>query len=249
MLRKSRKRGVTMYDWKELFNHMPARYTRENSPEDISSHIELHQKLAHATALVQIAPADDDRTRSITICCKDQSGLFNKITGTFFLHGLDIQESRIYTWTNQTVIDIFKVKLPIDAVLDDTWSQKLENDLLGVLENRIDLGSMLRKKLDSPEAEPDSRYHATPSVRLDNDASRFFTVVSISAGDSLGLLYRITRELHLCDVTVCTARIATFGYLVMDVFFIQDRAGKKVLDKGKLDEIHDSLMKVLSPPD
>ena len=238
-----------MYDWKELFNHMPARYTRENSPEDIASHMELHQKLARTTAIVQITPVDDDeRSRMITICCKDQSGLFNKITGTFFLRDMDIQESRIYTWTNQTVIDIFKVKLPIDAVLDDSWGEKLEKDLLGVLENKVNLESLLQKKLASPEAVPDVRYHATPSVKLDNNASRFFTVASVSAGDSMGLLYRITRELHLCDVTVCTARIATFGYLVMDVFFIQDRAGQKILDNGKLDQIHDALIGVLSPP-
>ena len=247
-MRMSRKRGVTMYDWKELFNHMPARYTRENSPEDIASHIELHQKLANGTALVQINPADDDRTRMITICCRDQSGLFNKITGAFFLHDLDIQESRIYTWTNHTVIDIFKVKLPIDAVLDDTWGQRFQNDLLGILENRINLGTTLDKKMSSPDAAPDARYHATPSVRIDNDASRFFTVISVSAGDSLGLLYRITRELHLCDVTVCTARIATFGYLVMDVFFIQSRDGEKIIEKGRLQKIQDSLQAVLRPP-
>ncbi|MBI9073848.1 MAG: hypothetical protein JEZ02_00460 [Desulfatibacillum sp.] len=237
-----------MYDWKELFNHMPARYTRENSPEDIATHIELHQKLAHATALVQISPADDDRSRMITICCKDQPGLFTKITGAFFLHEMDIQEARIYTWTNKTAIDIFKVKLPIDALLDDTWSQRLKKDLMGALENRNHLEAILERKMASPDAAPDARYHATPSVRLDNDASRFFTVISVSAGDGLGLLYRIARALHRSDVSVCTARIATFGYLVMDVFFIQGRDGQKILERARLQEIQDSLMAVLDQP-
>ena len=237
---------MKMYKWKGLFDHMPARYTRENSPEDIAKHIELHLTLEKTPAVVQISPTDDERTRTITICAKDQPGLFCKIAGAFTLYGLDIQEARIYTWTNGTALDVFKVHLPVECFLDKNFDEKIEQGVLEVLLNQVSLGQALDEKFTREGPMETSDYAIKPKVTVDNNGSNYFTIVAVSAPDSQGLLYRLTKALYRLRINICTARIRTFGYQAMDVFFIQGEDGERILESSRITSIKSALEGVLA---
>jgi [protein-PII] uridylyltransferase len=66
-----------------------------------------------------------------------------------------------------------------------------------------------------------------PVVHCDNDSSKRFTILDITADDAFGLLYRISRTIsqHGCDVDLVL--IATEGHKAIDVFHIT-KAGAKL---------------------
>jgi [protein-PII] uridylyltransferase len=55
-------------------------------------------------------------------------------------------------------------------------------------------------------------------------------VVEVRAGDRPGLLYRLGRALALMGVSIRAARVVTLGAEAVDVFYLQDAAGRPLSD-------------------
>ena len=84
-----------------------------------------------------------------------------------------------------------------------------------------------------------------PRVLVDNLTSRTHTLIEINSKDKIGLLYNLASELFLMGLQISTARISTYGVRVVDVFYVRDMTGGKILQEGKLKQIRDKLMKCL----
>ena len=69
-------------------------------------------------------------------------------------------------------------------------------------------------------------------VSVDNTASQFFSVVEVRAPDQIGLLYRITAGLHDLGLDIHHAKIATHPDGALDVFYVWDLSGEKLLAEG-----------------
>jgi [protein-PII] uridylyltransferase len=79
------------------------------------------------------------------------------------------------------------------------------------------------------------------TVRVDNDASDFSTVLEVGAPDRMGLLYDITRSLSALGLDVHLAKVATFDGRVIDAFYVRDELGRKVTDADAVQELTDEL--------
>jgi [protein-PII] uridylyltransferase len=88
---------------------------------------------------------------------------------------------------------------------------------------------------------------APPRVSIDNAASSSATVVEISAPDSVGLLYRITRALADLDLNLFTAKVQTLGAVVVDAFYVVDGRGEKITDRDHLREIERAVLYAVNP--
>ena len=60
--------------------------------------------------------------------------------------------------------------------------------------------------------------------------------------DGVGVLYRITRALADCDLTIRSAKIATLGHEVVDTFYVVDVDGAKVAERDHLHEIERQVL-------
>jgi [protein-PII] uridylyltransferase len=76
-------------------------------------------------------------------------------------------------------------------------------------------------------------FHVIPDVVIDNTASNRFTVIEISGLDRTGLLYEVTTALGKLNLNITSAHIATFGEKVVDVFYVTDLTGGKVVNGGR----------------
>jgi [protein-PII] uridylyltransferase len=85
----------------------------------------------------------------------------------------------------------------------------------------------------------------SPRVLVDNQASRFHTVVEVNGRDRPGLLYELTRELTRLNLQVSSAKISTYGEKVVDVFYVKNLFGHKIEHPQKLAEIRTVLSAVL----
>jgi [protein-PII] uridylyltransferase len=86
------------------------------------------------------------------------------------------------------------------------------------------------------------------SVRVDQEASDFSTVIEVGAPDRIGLLHDVTRTLAELHVDVHVAKVATFDGRVVDAFYVRDALGRKIVDRAKLEEIEGALRDRLAEP-
>ena len=73
-------------------------------------------------------------------------------------------------------------------------------------------------------------------------------MVEVNGRDRPGLLYELTRTLSELGLQISSAKIATYGEKVVDVFYVKDVFGLKVENKPKIQRIHDALLAVLAEP-
>ena len=88
-------------------------------------------------------------------------------------------------------------------------------------------------------------FHVLSEVVIDNALSSRTTVVEVSGLDRPGLLYELTTALGKLNLNIASAHIATFGEKAVDVFYVTDLTGSKVLHAGRIKTIETTLKSVL----
>ena len=90
-------------------------------------------------------------------------------------------------------------------------------------------------------------FSVVPRVIIDNTSSNRFTVIEINGLDRIGLLYNLTDALFHLSLNIASAHITTFGEKAIDVFYVTDLTGGKILSPARHTQIERELMKVLVP--
>jgi [protein-PII] uridylyltransferase len=189
-----------------------------------------------------------DEFRSITemmICTYDQHGLFYKLAGALSLSGANIVGAKVFTLKNGMAVDVF--------VIQDGEGKAFHRPdklarLTVLLEQLITGRKRIEQEMELAPPPLPSRYEVfarEPQIFLDNNASATHTVIEISASDRMGLLYAITRTLSELNLTLTTAHIATYGEKVVDVFYVKDIYGMKLVGKDKEQQVVDALRAAL----
>ena len=74
---------------------------------------------------------------------------------------------------------------------------------------------------------------------IDNNASDTFTVIEVNGRDRPGFLHVVTRALTRLNLQIASAHITTYGERAVDVFYVKDLFGLKVVNADKLKQIAD----------
>ena len=77
----------------------------------------------------------------------------------------------------------------------------------------------------------------SPRVLIDNNASDTFTVIEVNGRDRPGFLHIVTRALTRLNLQIASAHITTYGERAVDVFYVKDLFGLKVVNADKLKQI------------
>ena len=235
--------------FEDLYNVMSPRYRLYMPVEDILGHVRLYKSLGDNDFAWDIKKAEEVDTRTITICAKDQPGLFSQIAGIFTVNDLDILGAQVYTWRNNTAIDIFKVKAPLDKIFENKKWEKVGKDLEEVLSGRLDFTNDLRVKMDKNRSvmlkKPVAMRSRPNRIKIDNDSSSFFTIIEVFSYDFTGLLFGITDALFNCGLDIWISKISTKVDQVVDVFYVRDFDGFKVDSPEQVGVIKKRIEEVL----
>ncbi len=79
-------------------------------------------------------------------------------------------------------------------------------------------------------------------VHFDNNTSKRYTILSIFAYDKIGLLYGIAKCLSDLGVQVHVAKIGTYLDQVVDVFYVTDPSGQKIVAESQQQTIRLQLL-------
>ena len=83
----------------------------------------------------------------------------------------------------------------------------------------------------------DRVFTVQPRVLIDNNASDTFTVIEVNGRDRPGFLHVVTRALTRLSLQIASAHITTYGERAVDVFYVKDLFGLKVVNPDKLKQV------------
>ena len=92
-------------------------------------------------------------------------------------------------------------------------------------------------------------FAVAPRVIIDNQASATHTVIEINGRDRPGFLYSVTRALYSLSLQISSSKISTYGERAVDVFYVKDSFGMKVIHEDRLEKTRNILLKAISEVD
>jgi [protein-PII] uridylyltransferase len=244
--------GKLLSDWSEaekeaFFARAGAAYLLSFEPARLARHARLTRDAERTQAHLRIEHrVDPDRSATeITIYTVDTHGLFARLAGAMAVSGANIVDAKIFTLNDGMALDTF-------------WIQDLEGkpydrpDRLARLRARIELSLVNRLDI-SAELERqrpnyptrDQVFTVEPRVLIDNHASNNHTVLEVNGRDRPGFLHIVTRALTGLNLQIASAHITTYGERAVDVFYVKDLFGLKVVNEGKLAEIETRVEKAI----
>jgi [protein-PII] uridylyltransferase len=219
---------------------LPRAYLLAVPAERVAAHYRLvAPPLAAAEVRTLAGPGERAGTYSVTVIAADRPGLLAKIAGALALAGLNILSAQAFTTEDGVAIDLFEVETAFEGEADEERWRRFRHDLRRALEGRISLEYRVREKR---RHYPDRGTDVPVEVEILDDVSDFFTVVEVSAGDRIGLLFDLARTFHELELDVHLAKVATYGSRVVDAFYVRDLFGRKVDDPAHAREIERAVV-------
>jgi [protein-PII] uridylyltransferase len=176
----------------------------------------------------------------VLVYAPDQADLFARICGYFDQTGFDILDAKVHTALNGYAIDSFQVIATHQDGQYREWLNMVESGLTQAIANP--------QALPTPSKGRVSRrvksFPIAPRVSLQPDEGAQKWLLSISASDQVGLLYRVAKVLAQHQVSVQLAKVSTLGERVEDNFLISGAALQH--NKTQLD-IETELLQALTP--
>ena len=200
---------------------MSPRYRVFADPEQMVRHISLFERLENNNFVWEVEQTNGD-TRTVTVCAKDRPGLFSSIAGCFTLNNVNILNAQVFTWRNNTALDIFVVKPPPDPIFEDQRWEKAEKSLNQILEDRLKLEDVLNARREKSGKAAPAVFTKPNQVLIDTDTSSFFTIIEVYTYDRAGLLFAITNALFKSGLDIWASMISTRADQVVDVFYVRD---------------------------
>jgi [protein-PII] uridylyltransferase len=230
-----------------------AYYLTCTSPARIAADLDVMQRLTPESVHVTGEYNEATRTVEYRILTGNPvavNGCFHRLCGILSAKRCEILSADINTTHSGVVVDTFRVR-------DTDFSGEVPQhriDEIATLIDRVLRGEesieelFRRNKRFGSDESGEVTSNLPPRVSIDVDSSDTRTVVDVFAHDRPGLLYRIARALHELQVSVDLAKISTNFDQVVDVFYLLDQDGSKIVDPARLEEIRTRLETTLRPP-
>lgn len=177
----------------------------------------------------------------ITCCVTYSPSAFRQLAGVMAWIGASIVSARSMVLAQGVMIATFGVQdVEGNSFAEDASRLK---PIAGLIEKArsgaLDFASELPRRRVLSRGRTVA---VSPSVFIDNQVSATASVIEINARDRLGLLYDILGALTECGLQVMTAHIVTYGQKAVDVFYVKDTYGLKVIHWTKLEQVQQVLM-------
>jgi len=223
---------------------LPDDYLMSFDPATVVGHLQTHRDNAGILQQkVLIFPEVRQGYWSLLVMSRDRSGLLAKLCGILALHNLRVLGAHIFTWPDQTVVDVLNI-VPVSGIdfNEQDW-EALERDMNLAINYRLDVSSQLRRKVFAAESRLKRQVQQLQQeVIIDNTTSQRFTVIEVYAGDTPGTLYHLTQTLADFGLDIHRARIATEVEQLIDVFYVLFRDGRKLEEQSLVDKVRESLL-------
>jgi [protein-PII] uridylyltransferase len=226
-----------------FFKAMPYKYIVSTPAETIVQHIQLVGSLQGGALATKHTHHLDLGFSELMVCTPSKAGNFAKIAGTLAANQLNILGAQIYTHNDGLALDTLQIEsLEKKPILDERLWQRLNEELLAVLaEGR----AVTYRPGRTIFARKERAVPVTTVIEVNNRISDMYTVIDVTTQDRLGLLYLITTTLFEMGINIHLAKVSTEATRAIDVFYVTDLMGEKIVDERAIEDIRSQLQTVL----
>lgn len=158
--------------------------------------------------------------------------------------GAHILSAHVTTTRDGFALDTFVLARAFTDDVDETRRvERITGAIERVLSGEVRLSELMAKRWTF-EHRADA-FTVTPEVIVQNTLSDRYTVIEVGGRDRTGLLYALTTAVSDLNLDIASAHITTFGEKAVDVFYVTDLTGKKILSETRQKTIADRLLGVL----
>ncbi len=225
-----------------LKRHYPAYWLRVDLPHKLS-HAALIREADRAKKTLATTATTHafEGITEITVLAPDHPRLLSVIAGACTVAGGNIVDAQIFTTTKGQALDSISIGREFAEEADEMRragrvAELIEQALSGTLRlPEVVAGKTQRR----PRLKA---FALEASILIDNFWSNQFTVIEASGLDRTGLLYDLTRAISDLNLNIGSAHIATFGERAVDVFYVTDLVGHKIINPGRQGAIRRRLL-------
>jgi [protein-PII] uridylyltransferase len=215
--------------------------------DELERHARLVTKADSEGQLLTLS-AETSAFRAVTeviLYTPDNAGLFSQFAGAIAMSGGSIVDAKAFTTCDGWALDVFSVQDADGEAFGDAerlgrLRQSIEKTLRGEVWPRREL----TRKVQRNRA---SAFSIRPKIHFDNEASRLATVIEVECLDRPALLYDITQAIFEAGLSISSSMVATYGERAVDVFYVRDGFGHKIVHPARLDAVEKRLKAALAP--
>ena len=226
--------------WKLLGDDYFIRYT----PEEIAWHTSaIVNKKNLKLPLIRIKEIPSRGGTEIFIYMNNADYIFAITAKVLDQLGLNIVDARIITSSNEYTLDSYTV---LEENGNTINSKQRKDEIIKTLENELSsLTSPPRVKWQRRERKF-KNFTIPTEVSFAHDEKNNRTIMQVTAADRPGILSRIGTAMAFCGTRIQSAKIATYGARVEDIFFITDEENNMITDEIKYECLRNTIIDTLS---
>jgi [protein-PII] uridylyltransferase len=216
---------------------------------DAETHERHARMMADADAKADLLALDASSNTSrsvteITVYTPDHPGFFAQVTGAIAAAGGSIVDAKVFTTSDGFALDIFSVQDAEGGPFGDSSRvERLRQTILKIVRGEAVPRALFAKR---PAKNRASAFDVPSRVKFDNEASHTATVLEVRGRDRVGFLYDVSTALFESGLSISSAMIATYGERVVDVFYVRDGFGHKIIHPDRLKTVEERLLKAVA---
>jgi len=226
--------------------HYPAYWLKVDLPHRVAhAHfVRTTEQAGKSLATTFAFDAARDVTE-LTVLAPDHPRLLSILAGACAATGANIVDAQIFTTTDGRALDTIAVSREFEQDEDEARratriAETIEKALLGDLK----LPEVVARR--SGAKAQLKAFALEPEVTICNHWSNRYTVIEVTGLDRPGLLYELTATLSKLNLNITSAHVATFGERVVDVFYVTDLFGAKIVSPTREMTIKRALLQLFT---
>ena len=172
--------------------------------------------------------------------------LFPRLAGILLLVKANIVDARIYTSNDRHSVAVVWIQdkqgKPYEKVRTIRMKKQIENFIAKPQEAEQKLADPTLISATPAIGKRKGSFVVPTEISFDNYGSDIHTIIEVDTNDRPGLLYDLARTLYDAQLIIVGAVIATYGAQAVDVFYIKDKSGMKLLSKTRRQNLAQKLL-------
>ncbi|MGC9467419.1 MAG: glutamine synthetase adenylyltransferase [Anaerolineae bacterium] len=241
---------------------MDASYLTIFTPQEIRHHTDMAARLDRESLVEVEANHLQDNHWRVTIVGYDYPAELSLICGLLFVYGFSIEEGQVFTYEptlNQMsggatayeprkIVDVFTVRAVHGDVDPLTWRHYAADlaDLLRSMQQgrgQEAQGALAKRVASAISATSEAEMTLYPvEIEIDNELSKRYTVLRITAPDTVGFLYEFTNALAYNHIYIARVNVESFGERAHDTLFVTDANDHKIVSPQRQQELRAAIV-------
>jgi [protein-PII] uridylyltransferase len=229
--------------------HYQAYWLKVDLPHKIK-----HANLLHLTEVEMRSLATEVATDAfrgvteLTVVAPDHPRLLSIIAGACAASGANIVDAQIFTTTDGLALDTISISRAFEMDEDELRrAARVADAIEKALRGQIRLSDIIASRVATSSISQKT-FNVAPELTIDNNLSQRYTVLEVSGLDRPGLLFELTAALSKLNLNIGSAHIVTFGEKAVDVFYVTDLTGAKIVSPARQGTIRRHLLEIFDNP-